>query len=175
MKINLKKQKVPLKIRQLKYFDNRGYFQEIFLNRNLNLKVKFTAVAKSKKNVIRGLHFQKINQQTKLVHVIEGKILDVVINLKKKSKYFGKVSKFLLNEGDILFVPKFYGHGYECLSKKCKILYHLEKYRDAKNESGISFKDKKVFKKWKTKKPILSKRDKTLITFEDFKKKYKSL
>ena len=175
MKINLKKQKVPLKIRQLKYFDNRGYFQEIFLNRNLNLNVKFTAVAKSKKNVIRGLHFQKINQQTKLVHVIEGKILDVVINLKKNSKYFGKVSKFLLNEGDILFVPKFYGHGYECLSKKCKILYHLEKYRDAKNESGISFKDKKVFKKWKTKKPILSKRDKTLITFEDFKKKYKSL
>tara|TARA_S200000501_G_scaffold107701_1_gene101089 strand:+ start:506 stop:1033 length:528 start_codon:yes stop_codon:yes gene_type:complete len=175
MKINLKKQKVPLKIRQLKYFDNRGYFQEIFLNRNLNLKVKFTAVAKSKKNVIRGLHFQKINQQTKLIHVIEGKILDVVINLKKNSKYFGKVSKFLLNEGDILFVPKFYGHGYECLSKKCKILYHLEKYRDAKNESGISFKDKKVFKKWKTKKPILSKRDKTLITFEDFKKKYKSL
>ena len=175
MKINLKKQKVPLKIRQLKYFDKRGYFQEIFLNRNLKLKVKFTAVAKSKKNVIRGLHFQKINQQTKLVHVIEGKILDVVINLKKNSKYFGKVSKFLLNEGDILFVPKFYGHGYECLSKKCKILYHLEKYRDAKNESGISFKDKKVFKKWKTKKPILSKRDKTLITFEDFKKKYKSL
>ena len=175
MKINLKKQKVPLKIRQLKYFDNRGYFQEIFLNRNLNLKVKFTAVAKSKKNVIRGLHFQKINQQTKLIHVIEGKILDVVINLKKNSKYFGKVSKFLLNEGDILFIPKFYGHGYECLSKKCKILYHLEKYRDAKNESGISFKDKKVFKKWKTKKPILSKRDKTLITFEDFKKKYKSL
>ena len=107
MKINLKKQKVPLKIRQLKYFDNRGYFQEIFLNRNLNLKVKFTAVAKSKKNVIRGLHFQKINQQTKLVHVIEGKILDVVINLKKNSKYFGKVSKFLLNEGDILFVPKY--------------------------------------------------------------------
>ena len=175
MKINLKKQKVPLKIRQLKYFDNRGYFQEIFLNRNLNLNVKFTAVAKSKKNVIRGLHFQKINQQTKLIHVIEGKILDVVINLKKNSKYFGKVSKFLLNEGDILFIPKFYGHGYECLSKKCKILYHLEKYRDAKNESGISFKDKKVFKKWKTKKPILSKRDKTLITFEDFKKKYKSL
>ena len=175
MKINLKNQKIPLKIRQLKYFDNRGYFQEIFLNRNLNLKVKFTAVAKSKKNVIRGLHFQKINQQTKLIHVIEGKILDVVINLKKNSKYFGKVSKFLLNEGDILFVPKFYGHGYECLSKKCKILYHLEKYRDAKNESGISFKDKKVFKKWKTKKPILSKRDKTLITFEDFKKKYKSL
>ena len=59
MKINLKNQKVPLKIKQPKYFDNRGYFQEIFLNKRFNLKIKFTAVAKSKKNVIRGLHFQK--------------------------------------------------------------------------------------------------------------------
>ena len=175
MKINLKNQKVPLKIKQPKYLDNRGYFQEIFLNKKFNLKIKFTAVAKSKKNVIRGLHFQKKNQQTKLIHVTEGKILDVVINLKKNSKYFGKVSRFILNEGDILFVPKFYAHGYECLTKKCTIFYHLEKYRDSMNESGISFKDKKIFNIWKTRKPILSKRDKTLITFEDFKKKHKSL
>ena len=175
MKINLKNQKVPLKIKQPKYLDNRGYFQEIFLNKKFNLKIKFTAVAKSRKNVIRGLHFQKKNQQTKLIHVTDGKILDIVINLKKNSKYFGKVSRFILNEGDILFVPKFYAHGYECLTKKCIIFYHLEKYRDSVNESGISFKDKKIFNTWKTRKPILSKRDKTLITFEDFKKKHKSL
>ena len=175
MKINLKNQKVPLKIKQPKYLDYRGYFQEIFLNKKFNLKIKFTAVAKSKKNVIRGLHFQKKNQQTKLIHVTEGKILDIVINLKKNSKYFGKVSRFILNEGDILFVPKFYAHGYECLTKKCTIFYHLEKYRDSMNESGISFKDKKIFNAWKTRKPILSKRDKTLITFKDFKKKHKSL
>ena len=175
MKINLKNQRVPLKIKQSKYFDNRGYFQEVFLNKKFNLKIKFTAVAKSKKNVIRGLHFQKKNQQTKLIHVTEGKILDVVINLKKNSKYFGKVSRFILNEGDILFIPKFYAHGYECLTKKCTIFYHLEKYRDAMNEGGISFNDKKIVNTWKTKKPILSKRDKTLITFKDFKKKHKSL
>ncbi len=175
MKINLKNMKVPLKIKQLKYFDNRGYFQEIFLNKKFNLSIKFTAMARSKKNVIRGLHFQKKNQQTKFIHVVEGKILDVVINLKKNSKSFGKVSQFFLNEGDILFIPKFYAHGYECLSKKCTILYHLEKYRDVKNEGGISFKDKKISNKWITKKPILSKRDKSLITFNDFKKQYKSL
>ena len=101
--------------------------------------------------------------------------MDVVINLKKNSKNFGKVFKFILNEGDILFIPKFYAHGYECLSKKCTILYHLEKYRDVKNESGISFKDDKISNIWFTKKPILSKRDKSLITFNDFKKKHKSL
>ena len=94
------------------------------------------------------------SQQSKFLYCIEGKILDVVINLKKKSKNFGKVSRFILNEGDILFVPKFYAHGYECLTKKCTIFYHLEKYRDSINESGISFKDKKIFNTWITKKLI---------------------
>jgi len=175
MKLNLKKHITPLKIFQKQHFDKRGYFQEIFLKRNFNLNVKFTALAKSKKNVIRGLHFQLKNQQYKFIHVVEGKILDIVINLKKNSKNFGKISKFILNEGDILYIPKYYAHGYECLTKKCKILYHLEKYRDAKNESGIKFDDQKIKSKWITKKPILSKRDKSLMYFKEFKKKIKTL
>ena len=175
MNINLKNLSNPVKINQKKFFDSRGYFQEIFLNKKFNLNIKFTAIAQSKKNVIRGLHFQIKNQQTKLLHVTEGKIIDVVINLKKNSKNFGKVSKFFLYEGDMLFIPKHYGHGYECLSNKCTVLYHLEKYRNAKYESGIIFNDKKVKSKWITKKPILSKRDQSLISFEEFKKKYKTL
>ena len=175
MKLNLKKHLTPKKIYQKQYFDKRGYFQEIFLKKNFNLNIKFTAIAKSKKNVIRGLHFQKKNQQSKFLYCIEGKILDVVINLKKKSKNFGKVSKFILNEGDILYIPKHYAHGYECLTKKCKILYHLEKYRDSKNESGIKFDDKKIKSKWITRKPILSKRDTSLMYFKEFEKKIKTL
>ena len=175
MKLNLKKDLTPVKIYQKLYFDKRGYFQEIFLKKNFNLNVKFTAIAKSKKNVIRGLHFQKKNQQSKFLYCIEGKILDVVINLKKKSKNFGKVSKFILNEGDILYIPKHYAHGYECLTKRCKILYHLEKYRDSKNESGIKFDDKKIKSKWITRKPILSKRDTSLMYFKEFEKKIKTL
>ena len=175
MIINLKKINRPIKIIQKKFFDQRGYFQEIFLNKKFNLNIKFTAIAKSKKNVIRGLHFQIKNQQTKLLHVSEGKIIDVVINLKKNSKNFGKVSKFLLNEGDMLFIPKHFGHGYECLSNKCTVLYHLETYRHSKYESGIIYNDKKVKLKWNTKKPILSKRDQSLISFKEFKIKYKTL
>ena len=175
MKINFKNKNKPFKIIQKKYFDKRGYFQEIYLNKIINLDIKFTAIAKSKKNVIRGLHFQLKNQQSKLIYVVQGKILDVVMNLKSNSENFGKVSKFLLNEGDILFVPKHYAHGYECLSNNCTILYHLEKYRDTKYESGISYSDKRVINKWFTKKPILSKRDKFLQDFIDFKKRYKSL
>ncbi len=173
--LNLKRINKPIKISQIKYFDKRGYFQEIFLKKNFKLDIKFTAIARSKKNVIRGLHFQLKNKQTKLIHVVQGKILDVVVNLKKNSRNFGKVSHFLLSEGEMLFIPKFYAHGYECLSKNCSVYYHLENYRDAKNESGIQYNDKKLKIKWKTKKPILSKRDTSHLSFSDFKKKYKSL
>ena len=70
----------------------------------------------------------------------------------------------------MLFIPKHYGHGYECLSNKCTVLYHLEKYRNAKYESGIIFNDKRLNQNGLQKKPILSKRDQSLISFEEFKK-----
>ena len=157
------------------FFDKRGYFQEIFLKKNFKLKIKFTAIASSKKNVIRGLHFQLKDKQTKLIYVAEGKIFDVVINLRKKSKDFGKVSKFILNKGDMLFIPNNYAHGYECLTSKCLVLYHLEKYRNARYESGIKYNDKKLKIKWHTKNPILSLRDQSHISFNEFKSKYKTL
>ena len=175
IKINLKNSNRPIKIKKKKFLDSRGYFLEIFLKKELNLNVKFTALAKSKKNVIRGMHFQIKNKQTKLIHVIEGKISDVVINLKKSSKNFGKVSKFILNEGDLLFIPKHFAHGYECLSSKCIVLYHLENYRDPKNECGIQYNDKKLKINWNSKKPILSFRDRNNISFDEFKKKYKTI
>ena len=78
---------------------------EIFLNKKFNLNIKFTAIAKSKKCYQRVTHFQIKNQQTKLLHVTEGKIIDVVINLKKNSKNFGKVSKFFLYEVTCFLYP----------------------------------------------------------------------
>ena len=157
------------------YFDYRGFLREVFKIKHINKRVVFSIVSKSKKNVIRGLHFQLKNKQSKLIYVSNGKILDVAVNLKKNSKNFGKIFKFILKEGDILFIPSFYAHGYECLSKRSTVLYHLEKYRDAKNESGIPFNDKILNLKWVTKNPIISKRDKSHISFEDFARKYKGL
>lgn len=165
----------PFIIKQKKYFDKRGFFQESVLKKQFKTPIIFTALAESKKNVIRGLHFQRLNKQTKIIHVIDGKILDIAVNLRKKSKNFGKVYKFILKKGDILFVPNFFAHGYECLSNKCTILYHLDNYRDAKNEDGIIFNDKKLKIRWITKRPILSKRDKLSNSFETFKKKIKTL
>ncbi len=173
--MNLNQSKIPIKIKKDKFKDRRGYFQEIYLKKRLNLKIKFTAIAYSKKNVIRGLHFQLKNKQSKLLYVSSGKILDVAVNLKKNSKNFGKIYKYVLEEGDILFIPSFYAHGYECLSRRCSVLYHLEKYRDPKNESGIPFNDKKLNIKWVAKNPIISKRDRSHISFEEFTNKYKGL
>ena len=75
---NLNKISKPFKIKQKMFFDKRGYFQEIYLKKNFNLNIKFTAIAKSKKNVIRGLHFQLPPfAETKIVTCTKGKIFEV--------------------------------------------------------------------------------------------------
>ena len=165
----------PFVIKKQKFFDNRGFFQELFLEKEIKNKIKFTAIAHSKKNVIRGMHFQLKNKQTKIISVISGKVLDVAVNLKKNSKSFGKIYYFLLNSGDTIYIPNYFAHGYECLSNNSTILYHLDNYRDATNESGILYNDKTLKIKWKSKKPILSERDKNHFNFLEFKSKYKGL
>lgn len=167
--------KKPILIKKKKYFDKRGFFQEIFLQKELKIKMIFSAIAFSKKNVIRGLHFQTSNKQTKFIHVIKGRILDVIVNLDKRSRQFGKVNSYYLDEGDTLVVPNRYAHGYECLSKTCTVLYHLDNYRNIRGENGIFYKDKDLNIKWITKKPIISKRDKQSKSFILFKKNIKTL
>ena len=171
----MKKITHPFIIKKKIFVDNRGYFQELFLKKEIQANIKFTAIAHSKKNVIRGIHFQLKNKQTKIISVLSGKILDIAVNLKKNSKNFGKVYYFFLSPGDMIFIPNFFAHGYECLSNNSTIIYHLDKYRDPKNESGIQYNDKKLKIKWKTRKPILSKGDKTHKSFIEFKNKHKGL
>ncbi len=84
----MKKILKPYLLKSKRYFDKRGFFQELFLQKNFKTKSIFTAIAFSKKNVIRGMHFQQKNKQTKIITVLSGKILDVSVNLKKKIKRF---------------------------------------------------------------------------------------
>lgn len=171
----MKKVNKPFILSNKRFFDNRGYFQELYLKKKFNTSSIFTAIAYSKKNVIRGMHFQLKNKQTKIITVLSGKILDVSINLRKKSKDFGKVYYFLITGGQSVYIPNYFAHGYECLSNNSTILYHLDNYRNAKNESGLSYNDKNLKIKWKTKKPILSIRDKNHFNFKEFKEKIKTL
>ena len=105
----MKKIIVPFLISNKRFFDKRGFFQELYLKKKFNASANFTAIAFSKKNVIRGMHFQLKNKQTKIITVLSGKILDVTVNLKKNSKNFGKKYYFLMKEGQSIYIPNFYG------------------------------------------------------------------
>ena len=163
--------KKPILIKKKRFFDDRGFFQEIYLLRELKIKIRFTAIAHSKKNVIRGLHFQRTNPQGKFITVVHGEILDVVVDLRKNSNTYGKhfSIKISQNSNFSLFIPENFAHGFLCLSKNCGIYYKCTKYRDKNSETTIKWNDTTLGIKWPIKKPILSKKDKEGISFIDFK------
>ena len=175
MKINSTKFK-GLKIFQGKtYLDNRGAFREIFLkNKTKGFQGIFWCMSKSKKNVVRGLHIQKKINQAKYVSVIKGKIFDVVLDLRKKSKTFGKCFTVVLSDKNSksLYIPKGFAHGFMGMEKENYVVYGNSNYRSKKNEVGILWNDKNLKIKWPTKKPILSKKDKNNLKFLEFKKLY---
>ena len=86
----MKKITRPYLLKNKRYFDKRGFFPRTFLQKSFNTKSIFTALAFSKKNVIRGMHFQRKNKQTKIITVLSGKILDVSVNLRKNQKILVK-------------------------------------------------------------------------------------
>ena len=165
----------PKIIKRNCHYDKRGYLQEIYLKRKEKKIFKFSLITSSKKNVFRGFHFQLRKQQAKLVYIVKGKILDIVIDLRKKSKRFGKVYKFRLKEKDILYIPKGFAHGYLSLTSENIVLYYMTNYRDAKSEEGIVWNDKMLNIKFPVKKIRVSKKDKKLKTLKDFIEKNKSL
>ena len=140
----MKNNQIPKIIKSKIYKDKRGSLKEIFKSKDYNKKFKFFLLVSSKKNVFRGFHFQKRKQQEKLVVLVKGKIIDYCIDLRKKSKTFGKVFKFTLKEKSALLVPKGFAHGYKAVSKENLIVYFLSEYRYSKFESGISLFDKNI-------------------------------
>ena len=154
------------------YKDKRGYFKELLREKELKVKFPFTVMSYSKKNVIRGLHLQIKNPQGKYISVLRGKIFDVAVDLRSKSKTFGKYFSTILSEkkAKSIYIPKGFAHGFCGLEKENYIIYSCSNYRDAKNEIGIKYNDKNLKIKWPTKKPIVSKKDKKNISFEEFKK-----
>ena len=149
------------------YKDARGFFTELWLKKKIKFPCKFTAISSSKKNVIRGLHYQSKKKQSKIISVLKGEALDVCVNINKKSRNFKKVYKFHLKPGILLFVPKDYAHGIGFYGKENILLYHLSEYRFPEYERGIIYNDKSLKINWKIKKPILSERDKNHPEIKD--------
>lgn len=164
-----------LLIKNKSYFDKRGYFKEIIRENELNLRFPFKVMSFSKKNVVRGLHLQSKNSQGKYVTVVKGKVFDVVVDLRKNSKTYGKNFTSVLSEKNStsLYVPPGFAHGFCGLSKENYVIYSCTKYRDRNNEVGIMYNDIDLKIKWPVKKPIISDKDKKNLSFKEFKKKFK--
>ena len=167
-----------LKIKGLKiikskiYKDKRGYLREIFKNKILKDKFLFDVMSYSKKNVLRGLHLQLKNPQAKLITVLKGKIFDVCLDCRKKSKTFGKYFSITLSdeENKSLLIPKGFAHGFCTLSDNVVLHYKCSAYRSKNSEWGILWNDKKIKINWPVKKPIISNKDKNNFLFNDFVK-----
>tara|TARA_B100001027_G_scaffold214852_1_gene187755 strand:- start:45 stop:569 length:525 start_codon:yes stop_codon:yes gene_type:complete len=164
-----------LLINNLSFKDSRGYFKELLKEKDLKRKFPFLVMSFSKKNVIRGLHLQTKNSQGKFISVIKGKIFDVVVDLRKKSRTYGKSFSVILSEKNAksIFIPPGFAHGFCTLHDENYIVYSCTKYRDAKHETGIRFDDKDLKIRWPIKNPIISKKDINNLGFNEFKRKFK--
>jgi dTDP-4-dehydrorhamnose 3,5-epimerase len=165
-------------IQQKKHGDSRGHLRETYIKKIIRWNdLIFDYATTSKKNVLRGFHFQSKFKQAKFVTVIKGKILDYVLDLRKKSKTFGKSFSIILSENNCksLYIPEGFAHAYYSFANINIIYYKLSNYYHPKYEDGILWNDKSLKFKWPSKKLIISPKDKKLKTFIDFKTAYKGL
>jgi len=161
-------------------YDERGYFlkdysKEIFEENGIHHNLKEVFYTNSHKGVIRAIHFQRVNEQAKLVRCVSGKIYDVIVDLRKDSPTFGQWRGFYLSEEnkDELYMPEHFGHGYlviepSIVSYKCAEKFYGE-YDD-----GIMWNDPDIGVKWPldlVDELIISDKDKHLQSFEEFKNK----
>ena len=163
----------PKEIFIKKYNDNRGFFQETF---NLNIKnllgTEFVQdnESYSKKGVIRGMHYQWDSPMGKLVRCSYGNIMDVVVDIRKNSKFFGEVYYFNLSsdKGNLLWVPPGFAHGFESLSDFSMVAYKCTTYYNKDGESGLNPNDKDLNIKWKAQAPVFSKKDISSKSFKEY-------
>ena len=165
-----------LKIVQSKiYRDNRGLLKEVFKQKLFKKDdFIFNIVSCSKKNVVRGFHIQTKFKQAKYVSVLKGAILDVSLDLRKGSKTFGKHFKIMLSADNnkSIFIPAGFAHAFLSLKEESIVNYNITNYRSPKHEVSLIWNDKDLKIKWPIKNPIISKKDKTALTFHEYKKLY---
>ncbi len=150
--------------------DERGYFyesfnQNVFSEAGINVHFIQDNQSFSKKNTVRGLHYQlNPNAQAKLVRVIHGEVLDVAVDLRKDSPTFGKhYSVKLSSENHLqLFIPRGFAHGYSVLSETAIFFYKCDGFYSKESERGILYNDSKLNIDWMVneKNAIVSQKDK---------------
>lgn len=150
-----------------KYGDERGYFMEIYKKEDFDeagLVYNFLQdnQSKSRKGVLRGLHFQKKYPQAKLVRCIEGEVFDVCVDLRKDSPTYGKWESVVLSaeKGNQFMIPRGFAHGFVVLSDTATFCYKCDEKYHPEDEGGILWNDEFIGISWPLiSKPLLSEKD----------------
>ena len=156
--------------------DSRGYFFETFNQkqcREVGILYDFVQdnESLSAKNVLRGLHFQNPpSEQGKLVRVIKGGVMDVAVDIRKNSPYYGKwVSQELTEQNKLMmWIPPGFAHGFITLEDQTIFSYKCTGFYNHDSEQVILWNDPDIGITWNVKNPVLSERDKSGMPFNNF-------
>jgi dTDP-4-dehydrorhamnose 3,5-epimerase len=156
--------------------DERGFFlesysQKVFAEGGIQADfIQDNHSMSVEKGVLRGLHFQELPfTQAKLVRVTQGKVYDVIVDLRKDSETFQQWEGFTLSAEnfEILFIPRGFAHGFLTLDDNTEFQYKCDNYYSQDSESGIIWNDPELDIDWPIKNPILSDKDKNLKLLKD--------
>lgn len=157
------------------YADSRGFFFESYNElrfREVGINVPWAQDnhAMSVKDTVRGLHFQSGGGQAKLIRCVRGRVWDVAVDIRLDSPTLGQWFGVELSAENkrIFFVPVGFAHGYAVLSDEAECIYKCSTVYDPKLESGFKWNDDKVGVQWPVLQPVLSERDQTAQSFEQY-------
>ena len=164
-------------IQPKRYGDNRGYFMETYKKADFDMAgLVYDFVqdnqSKSKKGVLRGLHFQKTFPQAKLVRCIEGQVFDVAVDLRKGSPTYGKWEGVILDAelGNQFMIPRGFAHGFVVLSDTATFCYKCDELYHPEDEGGIMWNDSDIGIIWPYDgEPLLSEKDKLHLPLRESK------
>lgn len=178
--MNLQETEIPKLFSRRVFTDSRGVFSELFSNETIlkygfgqEMQVNFS---QSRKNVVRGLHFQSgILSQSKLITCISGEILDVLLNLNPNNLE-PEISYFNLDaeQGEVLYIPKGFAHGFQAKAENTQIAYLVDRPYNPDNEITINAADKRLGIVWDE--PIIvSEKDAQGISYSEWIESTKKL
>lgn len=157
--------------------DDRGFFTETYSKDkyfSLGIKEEFVQdnYSRSKKNTLRGLHYQINQPQGKLVRVVNGKVLDVAVDVRKDSKTFGQYFSIFLDDINFyqLYMPPGIAHGFCVISEFVDFEYKCTDFYSPKNEKGVLWSDPDINIDWPVENPIVSLKDSTFNKLKDISK-----
>ena len=176
--MNVKHTRIPgvLILEPTIYRDKRGFFFESYnvktLESSAGIRARFVQDnhSMSYKGVLRGLHYQLRYPQEKLIRVVSGKVLDVAVDMRRRSEHYGQWTSAILSEENMrqIWIPTGFAHGFVVLSGKAEVLYKTTEFYNPEYERCIKWDDPDLAIDWQYhERPIISEKDANGVEFKD--------